>query len=64
MHEAIRVHSFGSLDVIRLEELLKPEPQAGEVLLRVKASSHEKGLALIGRGVMKSIEQELIATAL
>jgi NADPH:quinone reductase-like Zn-dependent oxidoreductase len=35
---AARIHSFGSPEVIVLEELPKPVPAAGEVLVRIKAA--------------------------
>src|ERR1051325_8216600 len=35
--KAVRIHSFGSLDVIQLEEVPKPQPSEGEVLVQVKA---------------------------
>jgi NADPH:quinone reductase-like Zn-dependent oxidoreductase len=36
---AIRIHEFGGPDVLKLEEQPTPEPQAGEVLVRVHAAS-------------------------
>src|SRR6185295_15980220 len=35
--KSIRVHEFGGPDVLKLEEIAQPQPQAGEVLVRVKA---------------------------
>jgi len=35
---AVRVHEFGDPDVLRLEELPRPEPVEGEVLVRVQAA--------------------------
>jgi NADPH:quinone reductase-like Zn-dependent oxidoreductase len=35
---AARIHSFGSPEVIVLEEMPKPVPAAGEVLVRIKAA--------------------------
>ena len=37
--KAIRYHSYGSPDVLRLEEVPKPIPQADEVLIAVRAAS-------------------------
>ncbi|HVS51065.1 MAG TPA: NADP-dependent oxidoreductase [Opitutaceae bacterium] len=37
--KAIRMHTFGGPDVLRLENLPKPEPRDGEVLIRVRAAS-------------------------
>jgi NADPH:quinone reductase-like Zn-dependent oxidoreductase len=36
--QAVRVHQFGGIDSLVLEELPVPDPGAGEVLLRVKAA--------------------------
>lgn len=36
--KACRVHRFGSPDVIALEDMERPEPREGEVLVRVKAA--------------------------
>ena len=35
---AIRVHEFGGIDTMRLDEIPRPMPGAGEVLVAVKAS--------------------------
>lgn len=37
--KAVRIHEFGGVDVLRLEELPRPEPRAGEVLIQVRAAS-------------------------
>jgi len=37
--EAVRIHQFGSPDVLRDEDVDRPEPGAGELLVRVKAAS-------------------------
>ena len=36
--KACRIHNFGSPEVITLEDMEKPEPGEGEVLIRVKAA--------------------------
>ena len=36
--KAVRVHTLGSLDVISIDDVPKPEPSKGEVLVRVKAA--------------------------
>src|SRR5580692_8313970 len=36
--KAVRIHSFGGPDVLRLEEVPKPEPKPGEVLVRLHAA--------------------------
>ena len=33
--KAIRVHQFGGPEVLKLEEIPTPKPEAGQVLLRV-----------------------------
>src|SRR5258705_12562076 len=35
---AIRVHEFGGIDTMRLDEIPRPVPEAGEVLVVVKAA--------------------------
>ncbi len=36
--KAIRVHEFGGPEVLRLEDVPRPEPEAGQVLVRVRAT--------------------------
>src|SRR6266702_3885085 len=38
MMQAIRVHQYGSPDQLKLEQIPCPEPQMGEVLVRVHAT--------------------------
>ncbi|MFC0214790.1 NADP-dependent oxidoreductase [Paenibacillus chartarius] len=38
MMYAVRYHEFGGADVLMLEQAPRPEPQAGEVLVRVRAA--------------------------
>jgi len=35
--KAVRIHEFGAVDVLNYEDVERPEPQAGEVLVRVQA---------------------------
>jgi len=35
---AIRIHGFGGIDTMRLDEIPRPVPLAGEVLVAVKAA--------------------------
>src|SRR5437762_12319633 len=37
--KAVRIHSFGGPDVLKVEDLPQPKPGAGEVLIRVEAAS-------------------------
>ena len=41
--KAIIVHEFGSPDVMKFEETATPEPNEGEVLVRVGAVSVNRG---------------------
>lgn len=36
--KAVRMHAFGDVDVLKYEEVERPLPQAGEVLVRVRAA--------------------------
>ncbi len=36
--KAVRIHEFGDVDVLKYEDIEQPEPQAGEVLVRVRAA--------------------------
>lgn len=36
--KAVRIHAFGDVDVLNYEDAQRPEPQAGEVLVRVRAA--------------------------
>lgn len=36
--KAIRIHSYGGPEVLRLEELPTPTPSAGEALIRIHAA--------------------------
>ncbi|MDB6167619.1 MAG: oxidoreductase [Verrucomicrobia bacterium] len=37
--KAVRIHSFGGPDVLQVEDIPKPKPREGEVLIRVHAAS-------------------------
>jgi NADPH:quinone reductase-like Zn-dependent oxidoreductase len=37
--KAVRIHEFGGTDVLRLEDLPKPVPAQGEVLIEIRAAS-------------------------
>jgi NADPH:quinone reductase-like Zn-dependent oxidoreductase len=36
--KAVQIHEFGDVDVLKYEDIEQPEPQAGEVLVRVRAA--------------------------
>lgn len=36
--KAVRIHALGDVDVLQYEDVERPEPQAGEVLVRVRAA--------------------------
>ena len=40
--KAARIHRYGSPDVIVIDEISRPEPGRGEVLVRVAARSEER----------------------
>src|SRR5574342_232367 len=48
--KAIRIHSFGSPDVLSLEDVPKPEPGSSEVLVQVKAAGVGPWDALVRSG--------------
>src|SRR5258708_21125429 len=67
--QAVVIHETGAPDVLRLEEIERPEPGDGEVLIRVRAVSvnpvdwkHRRGLApvqlpaVLGRDVSGTVE--------
>jgi NADPH:quinone reductase-like Zn-dependent oxidoreductase len=35
--KAVQIHEYGDVDVLKYEEVERPEPQAGEVLVRIRA---------------------------
>ena len=37
--KAVRIHEYGGVDVLRLEDAPRPEPGPGEVLVRVHAAA-------------------------
>src|SRR3954466_1517564 len=51
--KAARIHRFGSPDVIVIEDIPRPQPAAGEVLMRVVAAGVGPWDALIREGRSK-----------
>jgi NADPH:quinone reductase-like Zn-dependent oxidoreductase len=52
MTRAVRYDEFGGLDVLRVDEVERPRPDAGEVLVAVRAAGINPGEAAIRKGVM------------
>jgi len=52
---AIQVHAYGDVDQLRLEEIAQPEPQEGEVLVRVHAAGVNALDWKIRSGAMESV---------
>lgn len=52
---AIQVHTYGDIDQLRLEEIAQPEPQEGEVLVRVHAAGVNALDWKIRSGAMESV---------
>ncbi|MFC4454803.1 NADP-dependent oxidoreductase [Deinococcus sonorensis] len=53
MPQAVQLHNYGDIDVLKVEEVPQPTPAAGEVLVRVKAAGINPGEASIRKGVFK-----------
>ncbi|MBB5624511.1 NADP-dependent oxidoreductase [Sphaerisporangium krabiense] len=53
--KAARVHEYGSPDVIRYEDVPRPVPRPGEVLVRVAAASYNPSDAGFRAGLMASV---------
>lgn len=51
--QAIRVHEYGGPDQLRVDEIQRPEPQSGEVLIRVFAAGVNPVDWKIRQGMMK-----------
>lgn len=55
--QAIRVHSYGDADQLKLEHIQRPEPQAGEVLVQVHAAGVNPIDWKVRQGLRKDILQ-------
>jgi NADPH:quinone reductase-like Zn-dependent oxidoreductase len=55
MPKAVRYDEFGGIDVLRVEEVERPVPGEGQVLVRVKAAGINPGEALIRTGALEKI---------
>jgi len=53
--KAVRYHAFGGLDVLHVEEVERPAPANGQVIVRIEAAGINPGEAGIRRGEMSAI---------
>ena len=53
--KAVRFDRYGGVDVLDVREVPRPQPNAGEVLVGVKAAGINPGEAMIRQGVMDEI---------
>src|ERR1700712_4975484 len=52
MPQAVRFDAYGDIDVLRVEDVERPVPGAGQVLVKVKAAGINPGEASIRQGFM------------
>ena len=50
MPRAVRYHEYGDLNVLRIDEVPRPEPGRGQFVLRVKATGINPGESVIRSG--------------
>jgi NADPH:quinone reductase-like Zn-dependent oxidoreductase len=50
--KAVRFHEYGGIDVLRVEEVARPAPGAGQVLVEVRAAGIQPGEAAIREGAL------------
>src|SRR3954452_16065392 len=55
MPRAVRYDEFGDVDVLRVDEVERPRPGAGEVLVAVRAAGINPGEASIRKGLMADL---------
>ncbi|MGV9772870.1 alcohol dehydrogenase catalytic domain-containing protein [Streptosporangium sp. NPDC003464] len=55
MTKAVRYDEFGGIEVLRVDEVDRPVPESGQVLVRVKAAGVNPGEAAISTGAMADI---------
>lgn len=48
--QAVRFHGYGGIDVLRVEEVARPVPGPGQVLVEVRAAGIQPGEVMIRRG--------------
>lgn len=52
MSRAVQFDEYGGIDVLRVREVPRPVPAAGEVLVEVRAAGINPGEAMIRRGAL------------
>ena len=57
--KAVRIHQFGSEDVLQLEEVPTPAPGAGEVLVKIEAASLNRADIGLRRGTYRGAPEDL-----
>jgi NADPH2:quinone reductase len=57
--KAIRIHEFGSEDVLKLEEVPTPAPGAGEVLVKIEAAALNRADLGLRRGTYRVAPEDL-----
>ena len=57
--KAVRIHQFGSEDVLQLEEVPTPAPGAGEVLVKIEAASLNRADIGLRRGTYRVASEDL-----
>jgi NADPH2:quinone reductase len=57
--KAVRVHQFGSEDVLQLEEVPTPGPAAGELLVKIEAASLNRADIGLRRGTYRVASEDL-----
>jgi NADPH:quinone reductase-like Zn-dependent oxidoreductase len=55
MPQAVRYEEFGGIDVLKVVEIERPVPGAGQVLVRVKAAGINPGEASIRAGAFQDV---------
>ena len=54
MPKAVRFENYGGIDVLKIEDVPRPVPGEGQVLVQVKAAGINPGEAKIREGLMHS----------
>lgn len=62
--KAVRIHAFGGPDVLRCEDMLKPQAGAGQALVRIKAAGVNPIDWKVRVGYMKELFQKILPLTL